>query len=59
LLRHIEKEIGLRLGQEEEIVHTLWYKRDEAVKMLKEWELQLHLLKVDKNNISSNLRVIR
>ncbi|XP_064618768.1 uncharacterized protein LOC135482562 isoform X2 [Lineus longissimus] len=56
LIRHIEKELGLRLGQEEEIVHTLWYKRDEAVKMLKEWELQLHHLKVDKNNIASNLR---
>ncbi|XP_074650986.1 uncharacterized protein LOC141905831 isoform X2 [Tubulanus polymorphus] len=59
VMRQVEREEGLKAGQEAEIIHCLFYKKDEACKMLKNWEVQLHSLGLDRDNLSQGLKRLR
>ena len=58
ILSQIEKQDGLSVGQEDEIISTLWNKRELAYKRLREYELQIEELQIhDNNNIVDGLKV--
>ena len=59
ILSQIEKQDGLSSGQAEEIICTLWNKRELAYMHLREYELQIEELQIhDNNNIVDGLKVI-
>jgi shikimate kinase len=58
ILSQIEKQDGLQSAKEEEIIRTLWNKRELAYQQLREYDLQFQELHITDNNIADGLKVL-
>ncbi|XP_053406240.1 uncharacterized protein LOC123523252 isoform X2 [Mercenaria mercenaria] len=59
ILSQIEKQDGLQSCVDEEIIRTLWNKRELAYRQLREYDLQFQELHITDNNIADGLKNLR
>lgn len=57
ILSQIEKQDGLQSRDDEEIIRTLWNKRELAYRQLQEYDVQFQELHINDHNITDGLKV--